>query len=184
MIATNLPAGLFNDNSAELFSANDRGYCLFDGSKTDIKYMPTRIKNAVINFYKKRSGAERAYELMGNSTESEKIEQCVKCMFANFDNTHDVDSLGNITPEVVSCSKRGKCKFEGVGCLYAVGVDKLSPAQLRVARMCHLKSKEIAEALFISANTVKRHLSDAMHITGAKNSRELIRLIDRSTLIN
>ncbi|SMC52391.1 helix-turn-helix transcriptional regulator [Pedobacter nyackensis] len=182
MITTKLPAGLFNDNTTELFSANDRGYCLFDGAAQSTKNMPSSIKNAVVQFYKNRFGAERAYESMGNFTEDDKIEQCIKCMFANFDNTPDFDALGNITPEVVACSKRGKCKHEGVGCLPTVGIDKLSPAQKRVAMLCYKSGKEIAEALFISTNTVKRHLSDAMHITGAKNSRELIRLIDQSTV--
>lgn len=179
-----LPAGLFDDHTAELFAAFDKSYCLFNGAKQETSNMPTRVKNAVVDFYKRRPLAERAYEAMVGNNEQAKIDQCVKCMFAKFDNTADMCADGQLTPEVVACSKRGSCKYEGEGCLTVVGVSKLSPAQQRVAQLSHLTAQEIASTLFLSVNTVNRHLQDSFSITGAKNKSELTKMVVQSNLIN
>lgn len=184
MKTNTLPAGLFMDSTAEFFAANDRGYCLFEGKRQHVSALPSRIKMAIVDFYTKRAGAERAYEAMVGKCTDAKIEQCVKCMFANFDNTPDLCADGILTPEVVSCAMRGACKFEGVGCLPASGLQKLSPAQKRVAKISYLSGKEIADTLYISTNTVKRHLQDAMQLTGARNSKELTMMVAQSGLLN
>lgn len=184
MKTNTVPAGLFMDMTAEFFAANDRGYCLFEGKRQHITELPTVIKNRIVDFYSRRAGAERAYESMAGKCEEAKIEQCVKCMFGNFDNNADMCAKGLLTPEVVICAQRGICKFEGIGCLPTNGIEKLSPAQKRVAMISYLSGKEIAATLYISTNTVKRHLQDAMHLTGARNAKELTMMVAQSGLIN
>jgi len=184
MKTNQLPAGLFDDDTVEMFAAFDKPFFLFNGIKQDTANMPSRLRNAIIDFYKRRPSAERAYEAMVGNNEQAKVDQCIKCMFANFDNTADLNAKGELSPEVVRCGKRGVCKFENLGCLPLPIIKKLSPAQKRVVEICELSNEEIASKLFISTNTVNRHLQDAMAFTGAKNSKQLVKMITISNLTN
>ncbi|GAB1462207.1 helix-turn-helix transcriptional regulator [Pedobacter sp.] len=117
------------------------------------------------------------YREIAGGKQSEQLAQCARCMFSNLDGTPDIDENGDLSPEVVECDKRGKCKFEGIGCL-PLPKNKLSPAQQRVAELCTLPSKIIAEKLYISHFTVKRHLQDVKRITGARNIAELVKILN------
>ena len=118
-----------------------------------------------------------AYRAMAGDNEKDQLAQCARCMFSSLDATPDIDEHGNLTPEIVECEKRGQCKYEGIGCL-PLPKNKLSPAQKRVAELCTLPSKIIADKLYISPFTVKNHLKDIRRIMGARNIAELVKLLN------
>lgn len=116
-----------------------------------------------------------AYKAMAGNCEIACLKQCARCLFGNIDGTPDIDEDGNITPEVVECDKRGgACKWEGIGCLPK---QELSKAQKRVVELVDNSISEISSLLFISENTVRRHLQDARKMYGVKQSKELLKFL-------
>lgn len=113
-----------------------------------------------------------AYTIMAGPNEDAQMEKCIKCMFANLDGTPDIDEKGDIhNIEFVDCPERGKCAFEGIGCnsFQLANGHFISRAQLRVLRLCHLKNSDIAEALFLSVDTVKGHIQTILSLTEFPN---------------
>lgn len=97
----------------------------------------------------------------------------IKCNFGVFDNTIDIDAEWNFNFEFVSCPMRGECKFDHILCQPKFN-SSLSERQLEVMRMCYegRKDDEIAEALFISINTVANHRKAAFLKLGVHSMGE------------
>ena len=98
-----------------------------------------------------------------------------KCNFGPLDHTKkDVD--GRVFHfERVHCPLQGECLHEGVICEPVMNT-KLTEAEKRVMRLvvdgkCN---QEIAEELYLSPNTVKRHISVSYVKTGSRNRADFV----------
>ena len=117
-----------------------------------------------------------AYRQMAGESEAQQLEKCVWCMFSRLDGTADIDPNGKISPEVVECPERGRCKWEGIACLPQWGA-KLSPAQKRVAQIAHLPAKIIADRLCIAERTAVNHLQAIKARLNVKSKAELVKIL-------
>lgn len=98
-----------------------------------------------------------------------------KCNFGALDHTVADESEG-FHFERISCPLRGECKHEGIICLPKMET-RLSEAENRVMRLvCEGKSNmEIADELYLSPNTVKRHISTSYIKVGVRNRADFVR---------
>ena len=98
-----------------------------------------------------------------------------KCNFGSLD--HTMSDLGAVVGlEDVSCPLRGECRYEGVICHPKVQTT-LTEAELRVMRLVRdgLSNVQIADELYLSPNTVKRHIHSSFVKTGSGNRSEFIK---------
>ena len=99
-----------------------------------------------------------------------------KCNFGHLDHTKEDIEGAAFNFERVSCPLRGECKYEGVICL-PERETRLSDAEKRVMRLVCIgrSNTEIAEELYLSPNTVKRHISTSYIKAGVRNRAEFIK---------
>ena len=106
-----------------------------------------------------------------------------KCNFGNLDHTKkDIDGdVFNL--ERVSCPLQGECPYEGVICMPTME-SSLSEAEKRVMSLvCEGKSNsDIAEELYLSPNTVKRHISTSYIKTHTHNRAEFVKYASKHSL--
>lgn len=107
----------------------------------------------------------------------------IKCNFGNYDNMIDLDESWNFKFEFVSCPLRGECVGEKVICS-PVFDSKLSDRQLDVMRMCYdgKADEDIAEALFITIDTVKNHRKNSFRKLGIHSMPEFLRYANKNNL--
>jgi DNA-binding NarL/FixJ family response regulator len=166
MILSGVGAELFTYNGLPLVATNRRIY--------EVHEAPVSIKNTITNYINACDDRKSAYTEMVGLDQNDQIAQCIKCMFANLDGTPDIDVNGNIHTEYVPCPKRGQCKYEGVACnRLMIGTAKITKSQERVVSHCASSYKEIAGKLFISVQTVKRHMQDVLKETGIPDKTNL-----------
>ena len=99
-----------------------------------------------------------------------------KCNFGALDHTkEDIDS-GVFNFERISCPLRGECPYDGIICMPKMD-QRLSEAEKRVMRLvCEGRSNaEIAGELYLSPNTVKRHISTSYIKVGVRNRAEFVK---------
>lgn len=99
-----------------------------------------------------------------------------KCNFGSLDHTREDIDNGQFHLEKIPCPLRGECKYEGVICqpkLYTA----FSAAEYRVMKCVYegLNNNEIAEKLFLSLNTIKRHISTAYTKVGVRSRSEFVK---------
>ena len=107
-----------------------------------------------------------------------------KCNFGSLDRTFkDFDGIFNF--ERVPCPLRGECKYDGVICLPEVQT-RLTDAEKRVMRLvCKgLSNMQISEELYLSPNTVKRHIATAFLKTGVRNRTEFLKYANENSIFN
>lgn len=109
-----------------------------------------------------------------------------KCNFGRLDRTQaDVGRGGGFCFEDVPCPLRGECKLEGVVCRPELET-RLSAAERRVMELVTAgrSNAEIAEELYLSPNTVKRHVAAAYEKTGSRNRAEFTAYATRHNLFH
>lgn len=108
-----------------------------------------------------------------------------RCNFGRLDHTEKDVSSGVFHFEDVSCPLRGECRHEGVICHPRMETG-LSQGEERVMRLlCEgMSNRDISEVLYLSPNTVKRHISTAFMKTGAKSRSEFIAYAKKNNLFN
>jgi hypothetical protein len=169
-------AHILKGTGTEMFVCDDEALIVHERSVMSISDAPASVKDKLIKFIKADAKREQAYISLAGTDVDAQLSQCVKCMFANLDGVPDIDQDGNINSiEYVSCPKRGVCAFEGVACnkLVADNGTKISDGELRVLEMYPLEEKEIADKLFLSPATVKRHSQNIRTKTGITSGKKL-----------
>lgn len=98
-----------------------------------------------------------------------------KCNFGNLDFTRTDVSEGTFNLERIPCPLMGECKYECVICMPQME-SFLSDAEKRVMKLvCDGKSnQEIADELYLSPNTVRRHISMSYFKTNTHNRAEFV----------
>lgn len=112
-----------------------------------------------------------------------KVRRFIKCNFGQFDNVLDIDHLGRMNFEFVSCPMRGECKYDGIICNPKFN-SNLSCRELEVMRMSFdgHTDDEISSALFISLNTVNNHRKNSFKKLGLHSMAEFIRYANDKNL--
>lgn len=105
-----------------------------------------------------------------------KVRRFIKCNFGQLDNVMDIDHMGRMNFEFVSCPMRGECKYDGIICNPKFN-SNLSCRELEVMRMSFdgHTDDEISSALFISLNTVNNHRKNSFKKLGLHSMAEFIR---------
>lgn len=169
-------AMILSGKGTEMFEADNSALIAYNRRVYEVAEAPIHIKNKITNFIEENPQRKAAYSVMVGDDKDAQITQCIKCMFANLDGTPDIDQDGNIiATEYVMCPKRGgACKFEGIACNnLVIGNATITKGQERVVSLCSRSYKEIADELFLSIQTVKRHMQDVLKGTGIPDKTNL-----------
>lgn len=86
----------------------------------------------------------------------------IRCNFGRLDNKQDIDGMGRLTFEEVSCPIKRECKYAGVICNPQFDT-RLTDRQKEVMKlyMEGMNEGEIGDALYISPETVRTTKRDA-----------------------
>lgn len=103
-----------------------------------------------------------------------KARRFAKCNLSLFDSKSDMSADGSMNVEFVPCPLRGECEDEGIICCPSP-LSLLSKRHIDVAKLIDkgMSDADISEFLFIAISTVKTHIKNMLHLTGAKNRTEL-----------
>lgn len=104
------------------------------------------------------------------------VRRFCKCNFGNLDHTKRDVSAGVFNIERVPCPLQGECQYEGIICMPKMD-SRLSDSEKRVMRLvcCGRSNSEIAEELYLSPNTVKRHISSAYIKSRSRNRADFVK---------
>jgi len=160
---------------AEFFTHEDEPLVTYKRAQYHLDEAPRYIHNILDNFLSNNPDKAEAYKDMAG--EQGVKEQCVKCLFGNLDGEPDLTDDGVLVPEYVDCPNRGKCKWEGIGCL-SVRPCKfgLSTREQEIADLADLTNEQIAEQLFLSQHTISTHLQNIQRKMGVKNKRQMLKI--------
>ncbi|MCZ4244923.1 helix-turn-helix domain-containing protein [Pedobacter punctiformis] len=159
-------------SGAEFFTHDNQPMVSYQRRQYDLEDAPIPIHNALENYLKAHPDKVMAYRDMAGADKVK--DQCVKCLFSNLDGMPDLTDDGVLTPEFVNCSSRGKCKWEGIGCLR--DPFGLSERESQIADLADLTNEEIADKLYLSKHTVSTHLQNVQRKVGVRNKKQLIKI--------
>lgn len=111
------------------------------------------------------------------------VRKFIRCNFGEVDNIEDIDGNNVYNLEHVSCPMRGECRWENIIC-HPKRSTRLSLAEERVMQLvCEgMGTEEIADRLYLSYYTVKKHMANAYRKIGVKNKAEFIVYAGRNRL--
>lgn len=103
------------------------------------------------------------------------VRRFIKCNWAKFDSTIDIDQFGNFNFEEGECPLRGECPHEGVICKPKFN-SNLSDREREVMQLLYegYSDDQVANTLFISTETVKTHKRNAFRRTRVHSLPEFI----------
>lgn len=173
-----IPEGLMQ--GTEFFTVNDHGHrwpMTFKNRRL-IKFemTPKHDKEILRVAMKSQPMIEKAMESLAGRDEEKKLAQYVMCRYGELNGSADIDTKGVLSePEYVLCPERGKCQFEGIGCVSIMVKDGifLSKAETEVFKRVRLSDKQIAAELFLSVKTVNTHWQNIRFKTGLNTKIEI-----------
>lgn len=103
------------------------------------------------------------------------VNRFIRCNFGRYDKISDVDHCGKLNFENVDCPMVGECLYHNVICNPEFNTN-LSIREKEVMRLyCDgLKEPEIADQLYISPETVKKHKRNALLRTECRSLTEFV----------
>jgi DNA-binding CsgD family transcriptional regulator len=124
---------------------------------------------ALMEIYSKSSANKRYRDFLA-------VRRFIKCNFALYDSTIDIDEKLNFKFEFVGCPLRGECKYDKIICFPKFN-SKLSDRELEVMKMLYegVTDSDIADKLFISLNTVNNHRKNSFRKLGIHSMPEFMR---------
>jgi DNA-binding CsgD family transcriptional regulator len=102
------------------------------------------------------------------------VHRFIRCNFWLYDGKKDIEN-GVFNFEQVCCPLRGECKFDGIIC-HAEFNTNLTERELEVMRCFFndIAEDDIADKLFISIMTVRKHKQNSLQKLGIKTLRDFI----------
>lgn len=152
---------------------------LTDNYPEDRQFVESFLEHISIHFtdaYKSLCGIYSKGKVNRYYYEFQIVSRFIRCNFSNYDTKdHDIDEFGRFNFEQVQCPLRGECKLENV-CCNPTKTTSLSFREIEVLRLIVNGSTtdEIADALFISPNTVNAHRRNIHTKTSTTNVAELV----------
>lgn len=103
------------------------------------------------------------------------VQRFIKCNWAEFDSTMDIDRFGNFNFEEVGCPLRGDCPHEGIICKPKFN-SNLSEREREVMQLLYegVPDVTVSNKLHVSIETVKTHKRNAFRRTGVHSLPEFI----------
>lgn len=181
MTVNRIPGGLLG-RTTEFFTVVEgslqRAMTLFNGRTYDFPTTPICRKEILQRRLDKQPELKAIYIEMTGSTDKEVIlEKFTMCKYGALNNEPDIDENNRLSePEYVPCPQRGNCKYEGKGCC-TIMVNEgvfLSKSETEVFKLANLEDKVIADKLFISLETVKKHFQNIRKKTGFEDKKQMI----------
>jgi DNA-binding CsgD family transcriptional regulator len=113
------------------------------------------------------------------------VRRFLKCNFSLYDDSIDIDERMKFRFEFVGCPLRGECKYDRIVCFPAFN-SRLSERETTVMRMLYegKTDAEVAEALFISINTVNNHRKNSFRKLEIHSMAEFMRYVQHTGLFN
>jgi DNA-binding CsgD family transcriptional regulator len=107
--------------------------------------------------------------------EYKMVHRFIRCNFSEYDNKPDVNPDAVFKFEYISCPMRGECKYCGIICNPKFN-SKLSEREMQVMRLYSqsFKAEKIADVLFISIETVKKHKRNSLQKLGLHSLPEFL----------
>lgn len=127
---------------------------------------------------------EKEYEGLRDEAwnyEFRMVRRFVKCNFGRIDPVLDLEATRKVHFEYVSCPLRGECRSEGVICC-PEAENPLSEREREVMRLVAIEgldAEKVAERLYISPFTVKKHMSNAYEKAGVSSEADFVRWATR-----
>jgi DNA-binding CsgD family transcriptional regulator len=179
-------AMVLSGKGTEMFEYDETPLISHGRQTFEVHEAPVEVKEKILGFINSSEARRKAYAEMAGQDTDAQISQCIKCMFAQLDGNPDIDVNGDIlNTEYVQCPKRGACKHEGIACnKLTICNAKITKSQERVVNHCSLSYKEIAGKLFISVQTVKRHMQDVLKETGIPDKTNLALTANEIGILN
>ena len=173
----------FFTNVDEVFLITESGIEPLKPSTAIVDMMDERIKELYPQASEALDECYAKSELNTPLFKFKRVRRFCKCNFGTLDHTKIDVSDGIFHLEYVSCPLRGECPYECRICKPTMNT-KLSTAEKRVMRLvCDGKSNiEIADELYLSPNTVKRHISTSYIKTNTRNRAEFIKYANDNSI--
>jgi len=160
----------------EFYVNNGEAFAEIDGQRMLLSDAPVNVHEMIRRNIEHHPGAIEALESMGLNSASQQHEQYIACMYGEYNHTPDFLNFRHSVDDdeftQLLCGVNN-CKFRGVLChkIHA----KYSDLTDREVQIClHIRadfsSKEIADMLDISINTVSVHIANILSKIGC-NSR-------------
>ncbi len=113
------------------------------------------------------------------------VRRFLKCNFGRYDNTLDVDQMGNFHFEEVECPLRGECMSEGKICRPKFN-SSLSNREVEVMHCFYegMAVDQVSERMCISPDTVITHKRNALQRTGTHSIQEFFIYARNNNLFN
>ncbi|WP_285011310.1 response regulator transcription factor [Pedobacter faecalis] len=180
MTTTNrIPAGLL-DEGVEFFTVVEDGVrrvkALMGGMVMPFSRVPESKKDILRNALRDNPTKRKAMERIAGPCEDSALEQFVICNYGALNDDPDIDAHGNLSePEYAPCPNRATCTHRGKGCdnLRVYGTQ-LSARQSDVFSLSVHDNKTIADILFISVETVKKHMQTIQDETGLSSKPQMV----------
>ena len=181
-------------NEVEFYIFEDELWCMHDGknvivTESDvplIKEMLSKIREFypeayadLEKWFKKSSFNVPYFQYL-------IVDQFCRCNFGNLDSSKkDVDKKGCFNFERVNCPMRNRCPHENVVCNPKFNTS-ISPAEMRVMELMYegLSVEEAADRLYLSPNTVKKHIKSVYLKLGIHEKSEFVQYAIRNNLFD
>lgn len=157
--------------------------------KLEHKWLTREVFNHIKDFYTKAFDALCSLYSKSNFHndlfEYRVVHRFLRCNFGNYDRINDIDQFGEIHMENVDCPLAGECKQYNVVCNPQLN-RKLTATERQVMGLIYkqLSVDEIADTLFISPETVKKHISNSLKRLKLKNQKEFFKYAAINNLFN
>lgn len=104
------------------------------------------------------------------------VRRFLKCNWAKFDGTLDIDTSGQTHFEWVECPLRGECKYENIICnpKFNSSLTRNDINLLRMIAVDNLTAEQIAIRVARSVNTINNRRKSIQHKTGCNTIAKLV----------
>ncbi len=147
------------------------------------EFMLENISNFFPEAYKALSEIYAPSKLNRSYYEYLIVHRFIRCNLSEYDNRKDIDHNGIFRLEFVKCPLRGECKACDIICNPKFN-SKLSAREESVMKLYYqsISTEEIADRLFISIETVKKHKRNSLQKLGLHSLTEFISLASRNKM--
>jgi len=129
--------------------------------------------------------AMRSLSQMKGITKEDYLKHYAFCKYGGLDPNPDIDVNGNMgESEYFDCGFRGACKAEGkLCCSIKVKNGSLTKMEVNILKKAMLSNKRIADDLFISISTLKKHWQNMKAKTGMSTRAEYVYFATKKGII-